>query len=164
MAYSLTTVNSVTTSPATAGPVETTRSSAASNGTTVSQRLVNYLEQHRGSATYLVAVTGFENSLPFVLQSGQPVIAMGGYLGWDPTPTLDVFRHLVATGMVRYVYATKDFGTTNFGETNVESMAIDDWVTHHAQIAPPVSTAALQECGPCTSFSPHCRERKAASG
>jgi 4-amino-4-deoxy-L-arabinose transferase-like glycosyltransferase len=137
LAYSLTSVNNVTTSPATAGPVGATRSSSARSDDTVSQRLVNYLEQHRGSATYLVAVTGSTTAAPFVLQSGQPVIAMGGYLGWDPTPTLGVFRHLVATGMVRYVYATKGFGATNFGETNVESVAIDHWVTRHAHVVPP---------------------------
>jgi 4-amino-4-deoxy-L-arabinose transferase-like glycosyltransferase len=137
LAYSLTSVNNVTTSPATAGPVEATRSSSDRSDDSVSHRLVNYLEQHRGSATYLVAVTGSTTAAPFVLQSGQPVIAMGGYLGWDPTPTIGVFRHLVSTGMLRYVYAPKGFGATNFGVTNVETVAIEHWVTRHAHVVPP---------------------------
>jgi 4-amino-4-deoxy-L-arabinose transferase-like glycosyltransferase len=68
--------------------------------------LVRYLEQHQGSAEYLVAVNGSQTAAPFILESGKAVIAMGGFTGTDPTPTLSEFEHLVSTGKVHYVYVS----------------------------------------------------------
>jgi 4-amino-4-deoxy-L-arabinose transferase-like glycosyltransferase len=65
--------------------------------------LVRYLEQHQGTAEYLVAVTGSQSAAPIIIESGRPVIAMGGFSGTDPAPSLAAFKHLVATGKVRYV-------------------------------------------------------------
>jgi hypothetical protein len=67
------------------------------------QALVSYLEKHQGSAEYLVAVTGSQTAAPIILSTGKPVIAMGGFSGGDPTPTLTQFKALVATGKVHYV-------------------------------------------------------------
>ena len=67
------------------------------------QALVSYLEKHQGSAAYLVAVTGSQTAAPLILSTGKPVIAMGGFSGGDPAPTLAQFKQLVATGKVHYV-------------------------------------------------------------
>jgi 4-amino-4-deoxy-L-arabinose transferase-like glycosyltransferase len=72
--------------------------------------LVRYLEKHQGSATYLVAVNGSQSAAPFILESGKAVIAMGGFGGSDPAPTLSEFKHLVATGKVHYVYVSGGIG------------------------------------------------------
>jgi hypothetical protein len=72
--------------------------------------LVRYLERHQGSAEYLVAVNGSQTAAPFILESGRAVIAMGGFTGTDPTPTLSEFEHLVATGKVHYVYVSSGAG------------------------------------------------------
>ena len=37
------------------------------------------------------------------LASGAPVMAMGGFSGSDPAPTLDQLQSLVASGQLRYV-------------------------------------------------------------
>ena len=68
---------------------------------------MRYLEQHQGSATHLVAVNGSQSAAPFILQSGKAVIAMGGFGGSDPAPTLSEFKHMVATGKVHYVYVSE---------------------------------------------------------
>jgi 4-amino-4-deoxy-L-arabinose transferase-like glycosyltransferase len=73
---------------------------------TANEALVHYLERHQGSAEYLVAVNGSQTAAPFILESGKPVIAMGGFGGTDPAPTLSEFEHLVATGKVHYVYVS----------------------------------------------------------
>ena len=78
--------------------------------TTANTALVRYLERHQGSAEYLVAVNGSQTAAPFILESGKPVIAMGGFTGTDPTPTLSEFEHLVATGKVHYVYVSSGAG------------------------------------------------------
>jgi 4-amino-4-deoxy-L-arabinose transferase-like glycosyltransferase len=79
-------------------------------GSTVNTALVHYLERHQGSATYLVAVDGSQAAAPFILESGKAVIAMGGFGGTDPAPTLSEFEHLVATGQVHYVYVSSGAG------------------------------------------------------
>ena len=71
---------------------------------------MRYLERHQGSAEYLVAVNGSQTAAPFILESGKAVIAMGGFTGTDPTPTLSEFEHLVATGKVHYVYVSSGGG------------------------------------------------------
>ncbi len=87
--------------------------SAAGGGggaSTANTALVRYLERHQGSAEYLVAVNGSQTAAPFILESGRAVIAMGGFTGTDPTPTLSEFEHLVATGKVHYVYVSSGAG------------------------------------------------------
>ena len=83
---------------------------AGGGASTVNTALVRYLEQHQGSATYLVAVNGSQAAAPFILESGKAVIAMGGFGGTDPAPTLREFEHLVATGQVHYVYVSSGAG------------------------------------------------------
>jgi 4-amino-4-deoxy-L-arabinose transferase-like glycosyltransferase len=65
--------------------------------------LIAYLETNKGSAKYLVAVESALTSTPIILASDEPVMAMGGFMGGEPTPTLAQFKALVADGQVRYV-------------------------------------------------------------
>ena len=58
---------------------------------------------HQGHAKCLLAVDGSDATAGFILATGKPVIAMGGFLGADPAPTLDQFKRLVAAGEVHYV-------------------------------------------------------------
>ena len=69
----------------------------------VSPQLATYLTSHQGHAKYLLAVDGSQAAAGFILATGKPVIAMGGFLGTDPAPTLDQFKRLVAAGEVHYV-------------------------------------------------------------
>jgi len=96
------------------GAPASVRTGAAPGGgggaSTVNTALVRYLERHQGSATYLVAVNGSQAAAPFILDSGKAVIAMGGFGGTDPAPTLSEFEHLVATGKVHYVYVSSGGG------------------------------------------------------
>jgi 4-amino-4-deoxy-L-arabinose transferase-like glycosyltransferase len=75
---------------------------AAGGDASVSLGLTQFLEAHRGHATFLVASdTATAESL--IISTGQPVMDMGGFTGTDPHPTLAEFKHLVATGQVHYV-------------------------------------------------------------
>ncbi len=76
---------------------------AFGGNTSVSKALVAYLESHRDSSKYLLAVTGSQTAAPFIISTGQPVMAMGGFSTSDPNPTLAQFKQLVATGQVHYV-------------------------------------------------------------
>ena len=92
---------------------------------------MRYLEKHQGSATYLVAVTGSQAAAPFILESGKAVIAMGGFSGSDPSPTLSQFRDLIATGKVHYVYVSTGGGGGaggGGGQATTGASAVDAWV------------------------------------
>ncbi len=122
-AYSVTTLGTVTGTIATAGPV----TGGEGNGK-VSQQLVDYLERQQGSATYLVAVNGSVTAAPFIIQSGRPVIAMGGFTQTDPAPTLAGFEHLVATGRLHSAYIPRG-GGGSAGTTSTQQ--VDTWVERH---------------------------------
>lgn len=65
--------------------------------------LITYLEANQGSAKYLVAVESAITGTPIILATDKPVMAMGGFMGGEPVPTLEEFKALVATGQVRYM-------------------------------------------------------------
>ncbi|MFD4671189.1 ArnT family glycosyltransferase [Lentzea sp. NPDC058450] len=51
---------------------------------------------------WAAATTGAQSAAGLQLASGRSVIAIGGWNGSDPAPTLDEFKQLVADGKVRY--------------------------------------------------------------
>jgi hypothetical protein len=72
--------------------------------------LVTLLEQT--DTTWAAATTGAQTAAPLELVSGKAVIAIGGFSGGDPAPTLAQFQRYVANGQVRYFIAV---GPGGFG-------------------------------------------------
>jgi hypothetical protein len=114
---------------------------------TVSTGLISYLRSHQGSARYLVAVSGSQQSAPIILASGQPVITMGGFNGSDPAPTLAQLQALVSSGQVHYVLlgggglggGGGGFGGPPSGGNqagNANRSAIQQWVTANGTVVP----------------------------
>jgi hypothetical protein len=58
---------------------------------------------HQGSARWIVAADGSMVAASIQLAAGEPVMAMGGFTGNDPTPSLDALKAAVASGDLRYV-------------------------------------------------------------
>ena len=104
----------------------------ASSGTTTLDR---YLESHRGSARYLVAVSGSQTAAPIIVATGQAVITMGGFTGSDPTPTLAQFEAMVSAGEVHYVLVGGNSGGGPGGSSSTTG-AIDTWVESHGTVVP----------------------------
>ncbi len=65
--------------------------------------LVQYLVANRGEATWLAAVSSASQAGPLQIASGVPVMAMGGFMGSDPAPTLEQLQAYVRDGRVRFV-------------------------------------------------------------
>lgn len=68
-----------------------------------SDTLVDYLLDNLGDATWLAAVSSANQAGPLQLASGVPVMAMGGFMGSDPAPTLDQIQAYVRDGRLRFV-------------------------------------------------------------
>ncbi len=65
--------------------------------------LARYLVENKGTATWIVATSGAGSADALELASGEPVMAMGGFTGGDPAPTLAQLEAYVASGQLRYV-------------------------------------------------------------
>ena len=104
-------------------------------GGTADAALVRYLEQHQGTATYLLAVQGSQTAAPYILATGRAVMAMGGFSGTDPTPTLAQFKKLVAEGQVHYVLVSGGGGGGPGGGGGTVS-SVMSWVEAHGTKVP----------------------------
>lgn len=114
----------------------TTRASggSAGQGLQVNQQLLAYLEAHRGSANYLFATLGSQTAAPYIIASGQPVIALGGFNGSDQIVSLSQLQALVSAGDLRYFLL--DGGGGGFGGQGGGNGQLVSWVESNcAQIA-----------------------------
>jgi 4-amino-4-deoxy-L-arabinose transferase-like glycosyltransferase len=86
-----------------AGDGAVLRGAGAGQPSATSTALVDYLVANKGDATWIVAVSGSQEAGSLELASGEAVMAMGGFSGSDPTPTLAQLQEYVRTGKLRYV-------------------------------------------------------------
>ncbi len=68
--------------------------------------LVWTLEQNSDKYTWVAAIVGANNSAGVQLATGEPVMAIGGFNGTDPTPTLAQFQQYVQEGKIHYFIAS----------------------------------------------------------
>lgn len=97
-------------------------------GGQVSASLIKYLEANQGSATWLVAVSSAQSASSIILQTGKPVIAMGGFTGSDPAMTVTRLKALIASGELRYVMAGESRGGPGGGNNEVTT-----WIQANCQ-------------------------------
>jgi 4-amino-4-deoxy-L-arabinose transferase-like glycosyltransferase len=87
--------------------------------------------------TWAAAVIGSNNAAGYQLASGAPVMAVGGFNGTDPAPTLEQFQNYVATRRIHYFIGGRMMtgrGPSTGGSR--EAADIAQWVeTHYTPIA-----------------------------
>ncbi|WP_328978798.1 ArnT family glycosyltransferase [Streptomyces canus] len=87
----------------------------------VSSAMISYLKKHQDGATWLVAVATDQTASSIILESGEPVISMGGWSGSDKAMTLAKLKSLVKSGKLHYIVITG----SGQGSSNSE---ISTWV------------------------------------
>jgi 4-amino-4-deoxy-L-arabinose transferase-like glycosyltransferase len=97
------------------------------NGTTPSAALLAALEKNAGSYTWVAAAIGSNNASGYQLASQSPVMAIGGFNGSDPSPTLAQFKAYVAAGRIHYFIGGSGLGSNSSGGSNVAAQ-ISAWV------------------------------------
>ncbi|ROO84418.1 4-amino-4-deoxy-L-arabinose transferase-like glycosyltransferase [Actinocorallia herbida] len=100
--------------------------------------LVAALRADAGDYTWAAAVIGSNNAAGYQLGSGEPVMAIGGFNGTDPAPTLARFKELVAQGKIHYFIESSMFGSSEHGSD--EAQRIADWVAANYEAAQIVGT------------------------
>ncbi|MDF9751371.1 glycosyltransferase family 39 protein [Arthrobacter sp. ES3-54] len=92
---------------------------------TPSADLVTALQTNAGAYTWAAAVVGSNNAAGYQLATQLPVMAVGGFNGTDPAPTLAQFQQYVADGKIHYFIA----GRMMQGESGSDDAAqIAAWV------------------------------------
>ncbi len=97
---------------------------------TVDTTLISYLEAHKGSAKYLVAVASSNEADSIILETNQPVMALGGFSGSDPILTTTQLAALVKSGAVRYFLLN---GSGGGGPGGSSQSALITWITQHSK-------------------------------
>lgn len=64
--------------------------------------MVTLLSADADRYTWVAATTGAQNAASYQLASRQPVMAIGGFNGSDPYPSLEQFQRYVAEGRIHY--------------------------------------------------------------
>ncbi|HZO71688.1 MAG TPA: glycosyltransferase family 39 protein [Ktedonobacteraceae bacterium] len=123
---------------------------------TADKKLEQYLLAHQGNTRYLVATTNAMSASPIILDTGKPVMALGGFSGSDPIVDASKLSAMVADGTVRY-FLIPSLGFNNlppqirdtlealggggnrggfggFGGGNIQ--AINNWVSTHCTVVP----------------------------
>ncbi|MFB8049658.1 ArnT family glycosyltransferase [Streptomyces rubiginosohelvolus] len=72
------------------------------NGATVDTEAQALLTKDADDYTWVAAAVGAQNAASYQLATGDPVMAIGGFNGSDPSPTLDRFKKYVAEGKIHY--------------------------------------------------------------
>jgi hypothetical protein len=96
---------------------------AVGGGDTVSSALLKLLEADAGSYRWVAATAGSNAAAPIELATGDPVMAIGGFSGSDPAPTLAQFQAYVAAKKIHYYVGG------GMGGPGGRSNAISTWVS-----------------------------------
>jgi 4-amino-4-deoxy-L-arabinose transferase-like glycosyltransferase len=85
--------------------------------------------------TWAAATVNSNNAAGYQLGSGEPVMAIGGFNGTDPAPTLAQFEKYVSEGKIHYfISGSGGFGGGGFGGssgTSDDASQITSWVESH---------------------------------
>ncbi|WP_404389205.1 glycosyltransferase family 39 protein [Humibacillus xanthopallidus] len=97
------------------------------DASTPSTAVVAALSQDADQFTWAAAAVGSQTAAGLQLGTGLPVMAIGGFNGSDPSPTLGQFQQLVDDGQIHYFAAGgRGFGNQNGGSS--ASSEISSWV------------------------------------
>jgi 4-amino-4-deoxy-L-arabinose transferase-like glycosyltransferase len=119
-----------------AGPDTSSRFGGGDGGgrggdtSTVDEGLYHYLLQHQNGETFLFATTRYNTAVPYIIEKGAAVMAMGGYSGSDPILTAESLGAMVAEGKVKY------FLISNSGGPGGGNSALTAWIASHGKAIP----------------------------
>jgi 4-amino-4-deoxy-L-arabinose transferase-like glycosyltransferase len=91
-------------------------------GEIASSNLISFLQTNNDGYLYLVAVSSANEASSIALETGQPVLAMGGFSGSDPAMTPEKLQELISSKQLRFVIGGGGFGR------GMSSTTVNSWV------------------------------------
>lgn len=120
-------------SPRITAPDNTTTARTPNRGgmyQSANEKLLQYVNQHNTGEKYLFAVSNASTAAPYIIQTGKPVMAMGGFGGSDPILTVDSLKALISKGEIKY------FMINGMGGRGGESNEVITWIKAHGTEVP----------------------------
>jgi 4-amino-4-deoxy-L-arabinose transferase-like glycosyltransferase len=108
--------------------------------------LLDYLISNKGAATWIVAINSAQDAGSIEIATGLPVMAMGGFTGSDPAPTLDQLKSYVASGKLRFVLTGSGGGFGGGGGQSGSDTGVTAWVTGACKAVSYGGSAGLYDC------------------
>jgi len=96
--------------------------------------LATYLLSHTTNETWIVAEPSSMSAAGLIIETGKPVMALGGFAGSDQVLSTESLAGLVSAGKIRYFYLSGEPG--GGGGSNSGNSAITSWVTDHCTAIP----------------------------
>ncbi len=100
------------------------------DASTPSAALTKALQHNASNFRWVAATIGANSAAGYQLGSGDAVMAIGGFNGTDPTPTLAQFEQYVQQGKIHYFISGGGFSPGGGGANGTGSQ-ISAWVTSH---------------------------------
>lgn len=100
------------------------------DNSTVDEKLYQYLLEHQTGERFLFATTRYNTAVPYIIEKGAAVMAMGGYSGSDPILTAVSLEAMVNEGKVKY------FLISNGGGPGGGSTELTQWIISHGKAIP----------------------------
>ncbi|MGW1187877.1 glycosyltransferase family 39 protein [Streptomyces sp. NPDC002559] len=105
------------------------------NGASVGSEAKKLLEKDAGDYTWVAAAIGSQNAASYQLATEEPVMAIGGFNGSDPSPTLSRFKEYVEEGRIHYFIGSGTGGMGGMGGGpgggDGTSSSISSWVAEN---------------------------------
>lgn len=98
---------------------------------TPSRGLVMLLEKDARSYRWVAATVNSNSAAGYQLATGDPVMAIGGFNGTDPAPTLAEFERYVHEGKIHYFISGGGAGGFGTGGAGTSASRMTQWVSTH---------------------------------
>ena len=96
----------------------------------VNTALMNYLEENYNGEKFFLAVQGAQSAYSIMLNTDYAVMAMGGFGGSDPAPTVEELEKMAENGEVKY-FLISDRGMGQGGNSDVTT-----WIQENCEEVP----------------------------
>ncbi len=93
---------------------------------------MTYLEANQGSAKYLFATISSQTAAPYIIVTGKPVMALGGFSGSDQILTLSQLKALIREGAIKYFLLSGGSG----GPGGSGNSALTSWIEANTSTVP----------------------------
>ncbi len=128
---------------------------AFTGGTTGDAGLIAYLEKKQGATKYLLAVQNSNVAAPYIIETGKPVMSLGGFSGNDPIVTLPQLQELVSNNTVRFFLGVGGFGRDSGIGGWVESACKVVMASDYQSGDRSVSSYPAKALGPGATWAPN---------
>ncbi|MCL2322175.1 MAG: glycosyltransferase family 39 protein [Oscillospiraceae bacterium] len=116
--------------PENMNPNEFANGNGFMDGGNANSALIDFINNNPSDNKYLIATMNAGSSEPIILNTDAKVMTIGGFLGSDPSITLEEFIEMVKEGQVKYFLA----GGMGGGMGNGAQGQITNWVEQNATV------------------------------